>query len=58
MPNIYTPEQIAEMRGWVSDCMPDMSEVERVEEASEAAIVQWVAKNFCGGLRGWFIAVP
>lgn len=49
-----TPEIVADMRDWCRECVSGMAEYDEdaeIDEASDNAIVRWVAKQYDGGVR-------
>jgi hypothetical protein len=49
-----TPEQVAEMRGWVTDCAPHDDDVELVELTPDVDIIAFVGRQCTDG-HGLFV---
>jgi len=45
----FTAQQVANMRAWMSDCLPEQV----VEELSDERVARWVARNYAGGMDGF-----
>jgi hypothetical protein len=54
---IYTPEQLAEMREWVSDCQWNDLEPEEIADLEAITILRGVEKHYCGGLSDFLLAM-
>lgn len=46
----YAPEVVADARAWCADVVADP---EAVEDAADAQVMRFVARNYCGGVAGF-----
>lgn len=46
----YAPEVVADARAWAEDVVADP---EAVEDATDAEVMRFLARNYCGGVAGF-----
>lgn len=48
-----TPEQIADMRGWIADCAWGDLDADEIASLSDTAVLRGVARHYVGGVAAF-----
>ena len=58
-PSLYTSEELASMRGWISDCNWSDLGSDDLDELTDAQVVAGVSRHYDGGLGAFLLdAIP